>query len=100
MSLWRWVEIPVYAESLETARALLLRQAPRTRAFPGCLALTLYEGEGPTLYSFSVWESAEALEAYRRSALFRDFWESLRPHFRGKPDAVSVRQLAAFDQPI
>lgn len=97
MPLWRWVEMPIRPEGIEAARAILLRQAPRTRAFPGCLALTLYEGEGPTLYSLSLWESAEALEAYRSSALFRDFWETLRPYFQGKPRAVSVCQIATFN---
>lgn len=93
MSLWRWVEIPVHTESLDEARHLLSQQAPKVRTFPGCRSVTLYEGDGPTLYSFSEWESAADLERYRQSALFREFWEKLRPHFREKPRAVSIRQL-------
>lgn len=93
MSLWRWVEIPVLPESLDEARKLLSEQAPRVRAFPGCRSVVLYEGEGPVLCSFSEWESAADLERYRQSMVFRDFWEKLRPHFRDKPRAVSVRKL-------
>jgi quinol monooxygenase YgiN len=96
MPLWRWVEMPVWPERADTVRELLLRQAPLTRSFPGCLALTLYESKGSTFYSLSSWVDAEALERYRASSVFRTFWATLRPHFREAPRAVSLQTIGTF----
>ncbi|MCX7607429.1 MAG: antibiotic biosynthesis monooxygenase [Bacteroidia bacterium] len=93
MPIWRWVAMPIRSEAYEKVRSMLLSQAPHTRAFPGCLSLVLYEGEGPTFYSLSSWETTEALEAYRRSPLFRRFWEELKPYFRDSAQAVSLKAL-------
>ncbi|MCS6895129.1 MAG: antibiotic biosynthesis monooxygenase [Bacteroidia bacterium] len=94
--LWRWVEMPIHPDKIEEARAMLLAQAPRTRAFPGCLHLTLYEAEGPNLYSLSQWQSVEALEAYRHSAMFRDFWVKMRVYFRERARATSMWEVGRY----
>ncbi|MEN3040379.1 MAG: antibiotic biosynthesis monooxygenase family protein [Bacteroidia bacterium] len=94
--LWRWVEMPIHAEKIEEARAILLTQAPRTRAFPGCLFLVLYESAGPNLYSLSQWESPQALEAYRQSVMFREFWARIRVCFRDRARAVSLQEVNRY----
>lgn len=99
MPIWRWVQMPIQAEHAAQAEAALLAQAPHTRAFPGCLALRLYreEGpEGPTFYSLSAWESLEALEKYRNSALFRAFWAKLKPLFREAAQAHTLTEIGSF----
>ncbi|MCS7162064.1 MAG: antibiotic biosynthesis monooxygenase [Bacteroidia bacterium] len=96
MAIWRWVELPIQAESAEFVQGLLAQHAPKVRAFPGCQALYLYVGEGPTFYSFSEWATSTDLEAYRQSPLFRTFWAQLRPHFRARPRAFSLTLLARY----
>jgi len=92
--VWRWVEMPAYADKVPLLQEKLLAQAPHTRNFPGCLYLQLfYQPEGPTFYSLSQWESLEALEKYRASQLFRAFWGAIRPYFRAEPRAHTLYTL-------
>ncbi|MCS7298234.1 MAG: antibiotic biosynthesis monooxygenase family protein [Bacteroidia bacterium] len=98
MKVWRWVEMPVVSGSEEEVRRALLRQASVVRAFPGCLFLRLFCAEGPTFYSLSLWESVEALEEYRRSEAFRQFWKQMRLHFRGAPRAVNLTRVEEEDE--
>lgn len=88
--------MPVHAEYTAKAREMLLTQAPHTRAFPGCQYLHLYEGEGPTFYSLSLWASAAHLEKYRSSTRFRTFWAQLKPLFRAPARAISLTALGEF----
>ena len=65
--------------------------APRIRAFPGCRHLALWRDERypNVLTTYSLWESAEALAAYRQSELFRTTWARTTPLFAGPPVAHS-----------
>jgi len=79
----RIVQMEFRPEAVEQIRSRLVEQAPKVRAFPGCLALALHpDAENPNIfYSVSHWVDKEALEVYRRSALFREFWAELKVHF-------------------
>ncbi|MCS7189255.1 MAG: antibiotic biosynthesis monooxygenase family protein [Bacteroidia bacterium] len=90
MGIWRWVEIPVAPEKEEETHRLLLRQASQVRSFPGCRSLALYRSVGPNFYSLSLWESEEALEKYRSSRMFRDFWAQIKPFFRAPAKAMNL----------
>ncbi|MCS7153780.1 MAG: antibiotic biosynthesis monooxygenase [Bacteroidia bacterium] len=92
--LWRWVEIRAYPERADIVCSLLAEQAKRVRRFPGCLALSLYRGENADFYSLSLWESPEALEAYRQSEIFRSFWLIIKKHFRAPAKAVSFEKVS------
>lgn len=69
--------------------------APRIRAFEGCRRLELWQGERfPNVCTaFSLWTGEEALERYRRSALFRETWAKVKPLFAAAPVARSHRVL-------
>ena len=79
----RVVQMHFHREAVERVQSRLLAQAPKVRAFPGCLYLALHRDaeNSETFYAISHWESLEALEAYRRSSLFRDFWAELKVCF-------------------
>lgn len=57
--------------------------APRIRGFDGCQRLELWEdARYPNILStYSHWDSAIALDAYRHSALFRDTWAKTKTWF-------------------
>ncbi|MDH3849234.1 MAG: antibiotic biosynthesis monooxygenase, partial [Gammaproteobacteria bacterium] len=57
------------------------------RQFDGCQHLRLYnEAARPEVFfTFSVWESAAHLDAYRNSELFRKTWAQTKTLFAGKP---------------
>ena len=70
--------------------------SPLIRAFDGCqhveLLLDLHQSH---IYStYSLWESEEHLDAYRRSTLFGQVWPATKALFADKPQAWSHVQVA------
>ncbi|SDY30594.1 putative quinol monooxygenase [Hymenobacter psychrophilus] len=71
------------------------------RQMPGCRHLELWQdADDPRVYcTHSHWESAEALNAYRRSALFGQVWPATKALFAAPPLAFSV-QPATLSAPV
>ena len=66
------------------------------RNFPGCqhLELLRLEDQPEVMFTFSIWDGPEALEAYRQSELFQNTWSKTKVLFAGKPEAWSMRVAA------
>jgi heme-degrading monooxygenase HmoA len=62
------------------------------RAFPGCQHLELFQViDQPNIcFTYSFWDSPEALEAYRHSDLFKATWARTKVLFSDRPEAWSV----------
>jgi len=62
------------------------------RAFPGCRHMELLRHtELPNVwFTFSIWDSEEALDNYRQSDLFRDTWAKTKALFAEKAEAWSM----------
>jgi quinol monooxygenase YgiN len=73
--------------------------APRIRAFPGCRRLELWrDADASAVFAtHSHWTSAEALEAYRESDLFRSTWATVKPLFADRPRAHSYTVARPVD---
>lgn len=67
----------------------------KIRAFPGCKRLELLQDKSDkgVFFTYSTWESEEALEVYKKSALFGEVWPKTKALFRDKPMAWSVDSL-------
>lgn len=78
--------VPAFLELFEAS-------CQKIRQFPGCLELTLLQDVNLVgrMTTYSLWDSAEALEAYRASELFQSTWKRTKPMSSGKPSAVSYR---------
>ncbi len=65
------------------------------RAFPGnCHLELLSDPDNPAVrMTYSLWESADALEAYRRSDLFRATWAATKVLFAEKAVAFSGERI-------
>jgi quinol monooxygenase YgiN len=65
------------------------------RNFEGCTHLELWQAtkESNLLFTYSHWKSEEALEKYRQSALFKEFWSIAKPCFIEKAEAWSVNKI-------
>ena len=65
------------------------------RAFPGCRHLELLRDlDQPAVrLTLSHWESADALDAYRRSGLFRTTWAATKVLFADRPVAFSMETI-------
>ena len=69
------------------------------REFEGCNGLTLFQdiNDNTILFTYSYWESKDALEAYRHSTLFKSTWANTISLFADKAKAWSVRELRVLN---
>jgi quinol monooxygenase YgiN len=60
--------------------------------FPGCLGMKLLrDKKKPSIiFTYSVWESEEALESYRTSDTFQEIWPTIKKWFDQKAEAWTV----------
>ena len=60
--------------------------------FPGCLGMKLLrDKKKPSIiFTYSVWESEEALESYRTSDIFQEIWPTIKKWFDQKAEAWTV----------
>ena len=67
------------------------------RAFPGCRHMELLRAteQAEVLFTFSYWDDAAALDAYRQSVLFRSTWAKTKALFAEKAEAWSVEVVDA-----
>lgn len=65
------------------------------RAFKGCRHMELLQNsEHPNvLFTLSIWDSEDALNAYRASALFADTWAKTKALFADKPQAWTLQLI-------
>ena len=75
--------------------ALFAEARPKIAAAPGCRHLELWQDARfpNVLTTFSHWDDADALEAYRQSDLFSTTWAKTTPLFAAAPVAHSSRVM-------
>lgn len=71
----------------------------KIRAFEGCTFLELYRDKNDPgiFFTYSYWESEDALENYRKSELFKGVWALTKPLFSIRPEAWSVDKLESLE---
>ncbi len=79
-------------EKVEEFSEFFRRNKERIGSFAGCISLRLHRDAKleHVFYTVSVWESEDALEAYRNSELFNQLWSFAKARFAGKPLAFSL----------
>jgi quinol monooxygenase YgiN len=67
----------------------------KIRAFEGCLHMELLRDQQHpnVLFTLSHWESAQHLERYRQSELFRHTWGKTKALFAAPPAAWSLEMM-------
>lgn len=68
------------------------------RNFEGCRLLELYrdKNDSTVFFTYSYWDSENALENYRQSNLFKSVWLKTKPLFNAKPKAWSVDKIESL----
>ena len=63
--------------------------------FNGCSGVQLLrDTNNPSVFfTYSTWQSAEHLDAYRKSELFNEVWSTVKKWFADKPEAWSVEEV-------
>jgi len=74
------------------------RNKEQIRNFKGNTFLELYQDKNnkSVFFTYSIWESEEDLENYRRSELFNEVWTFTKALFNDKPQAWSVDKLESL----
>ena len=95
--LLRTVRMTFRPDRLDDFLALFREARPRIAAAPGCRHLELWEDARfpNVLTTYSHWDDAGALEAYRRSDLFRETWARTTPLFAAPPVAHSQTRVTS-----
>jgi quinol monooxygenase YgiN len=96
--LVRVVKMIFREDAVETFKALFESRKELIRNFEGCNHLELWQDKSRAniFFTYSLWQSEEALDAYRQSHFFDDTWLQTKKLFAGKPEAWSVHQLAVM----
>lgn len=96
--LIRIVRMTFAPENVDAFLQLFRDSENQIRQMPGCHFLELWQdADQPHVYcTHSHWESAEALNAYRRSALFGQVWPATKVLFSAPPLAFSVQPAATI----
>lgn len=82
--------------SIETFLQFFTERKHLIRSFPGCTHLELWQDKHhPMVYfTYSHWESEDALDHYRYSAFFKETWSFTKQHFAEKAEAYSIHRVA------
>ncbi|GAB3025825.1 putative quinol monooxygenase [Spirosoma pulveris] len=93
--LVRIVRMTFQEDKLLDFHTIFDRSKHHIRAFPGNHHLELLrDADQPNVrITYSLWESAEALEAYRQSELFRTTWAATKVLFTERAMAFSGEKL-------
>jgi len=89
----RIVKLTFSAEAREDFISVFTQHKIDMKAFPACKKLESMEDiDQPGLFfTYSIWDSEEALEEYRSSDYFRKIWGTIKPWFDERPQAWSLR---------
>ena len=88
-TIHRWVEMQFQPDKIDAFLSVFESSKAKIRAREGCLSLQLIQDpqQPHILCTSSIWESEEALNAYRDSALFHATWSLTKPLFQAKAKA-------------
>ena len=83
------------SDRIDEFLSIFAESSPKIRARPGCHHLELWRSQEPgnVLFTFSLWEGPNDLEAYRQSELFRTTWAKTKALFSERAEAWSVDVL-------
>jgi quinol monooxygenase YgiN len=97
--LVRIVKMGFYKQNIEVFLQNFEATKTRIRAFKGCNFLELYrDKKDPSIFfTYSFWDSEEALETYRQSELFNTVWSKVKPLFSIRPEAWSVDKMETLE---
>lgn len=91
----RIVKLTIRAESISEFMNHFNCVSLQIRTYPGCSHLELLTdvNEPRHLFTYSIWDSEEALAAYTDSGLFKNTWSVVKPLFESRAEAWSLEKL-------
>ena len=92
----RIVKLSIKPEYKKEFIALFLNYRNKISLSKGCISVELLQEEkaGNTFFTYSKWDSSQALENYRNSKLFAEIWPTVKRLFNAKAQAWTVENLS------
>lgn len=89
----RLVKLTIDPSKLEEFENIFVRNQAKIASFPGCQGVkVLRDVNHPSVFfTYSTWESEEAINEYRKSELFGSIWPNAKKTFSAKPEAWSLK---------
>ena len=81
-------------DKIDSFLKIFERQKEFIENFNGCKGVKLYKDaeKNNVFYTYSLWESLDDLNAYRRSETFIKTWDEVKKLFSAKPMAFSLQE--------
>lgn len=91
----RIVKMSFHPEKVDEFLTLFNQNQKHIRAYKGCEHLELWRDKKDSniFFTYSHWESEDALNAYRASDLFASVWKNTKVKFNDKPLAWSFDRI-------
>lgn len=88
----RLVKLTIAADKIADFEEIFVSNQHKIAAFPGCISVkVLRDINNKAIYfTYSIWESEEAINSYRNSELFGSIWPNAKKTFAEKPEAWSL----------
>jgi len=93
--IFRVVKMTFKDDKLSDFLSFFELKKDKIAAVAGCLSLRLMqEATNPSvIITLSEWQTIDALENYRNSALFKEVWQQTKQWFASKTEAFSCLEL-------
>lgn len=97
--LVRIVKMGFFKQNVEVFLKHFDENKSKIIGFEGCSLVELYRDKNdPSIFfTYSNWESDEALQNYRKSDVFNTIWSKTKPLFSIRPEAWSVDKLESLN---
>ena len=91
----RIVKLTFRENEIENFKQVLEESKDKIRAFPGVMHLQMLQSTSDPciFFTHSHWKTAEDLEQYRHSELFKSTWAKTKPLFSAPAEAWSNNEL-------
>lgn len=90
----RLVKLTIDKNKIADFEKIFVSNRDKIAGFPGCKSVKVMKDvNAPNIYfTYSIWESEEAINNYRSSELFGSIWPNAKKTFIDKPEAWSLEE--------
>lgn len=89
----RIVKLQIASDSCDEWEALFQKVKPLIESVPGCHQVILLKSSNGIYFTYSQWDSEQALEDYRSSAFFGEVWPKIKALCNGPAQAWTTTQV-------
>ena len=91
----RIVKMTFRTECIDEFKETFERSKPSILSFEGCSEVRLLQDDNDPriMATYSIWDSEESLNAYRKSDFFRNTWKHTKSLFVENPEANSFSRI-------